>query len=97
VNKFWIFKMNTMASGASERTIGQGTPVWIRRFSCFVPGICGIGKTKKGVFVMIDEAQMILREALQLIYEKGQEEGASLSQLLQEVGDVLRPLVGERN
>lgn len=42
---------------------------------------------------MVDESQMIFKEVLQLVYEKGQEEGASLNQLLKDASELLRLLV----
>lgn len=42
---------------------------------------------------MSDKKQRLLREALQQIYQKGQEEGVSLNRLLAEAGEVLRPLL----
>lgn len=42
---------------------------------------------------MVDEPEMILKEVLQLVYEKGQEEGVSLHQLLQDASELLCLLV----
>jgi hypothetical protein len=47
----------------------------------------------KGSAFMVDESQMMLRDILQRIYEKGQEEGVMLRQLIQEAGDLLHLLL----
>lgn len=42
---------------------------------------------------MVDESEMTFKEVLQLVYEKGQEEGASLNQLLNDASELLCLLV----
>lgn len=44
---------------------------------------------------MVDEPEMILKEVLQLVYEKGQEEGVSLNQLLKDACELLCLLVNK--
>lgn len=42
---------------------------------------------------MKEETQAILKKALQQVYDKGQEEGTTLNQLIEYAGNALKPLM----